>query len=101
MSGISNELREFLQGWLKWVEDGAPESFDFKRYHGLCIQPCLRDCELVAELDELLIETMGTNLFPFNHDNTDYWEATDKWTHHLNEDRINWVKEILDKNKVD
>ena len=95
MSGISNELREFLKGWLAWVEDGAPESPDFKRCHGLCIQPSLRDCELVAELDELLIKTRGTHLFPFNSDNTHYWEATAKGTHHLNEGRINWVKEML------
>lgn len=41
MSGISNELREFLKGWLKWVEDGAPDSRDFNRRHGLCVQPSL------------------------------------------------------------
>lgn len=95
MSGISNELREFLQGWLAWVEDGAPDSRDFNRCQGLCIQPCLRDCDLIAELDELLIKTRGTNLFPFNRDNIDYWEGVDQATHHLNEDRINWVREVL------
>ena len=103
MSGISNELREFLQGWLLWVEQGAPSSRAFTREGGLCIQPCL-GLEELDELKGILWKEFGDYQYPFQlagvgatpvEQSVSYSEAVVQATHHLNEDRINWVREVL------
>lgn len=92
---MTDELKRWLKEYLHWVKQGAPPHPDFRRDHGLCIQPSMRDAELVAELKWLLIRTCGTDLYPFDDHVTCYWNAVENKSQHLNERRIEWVERMV------
>jgi len=98
---ISNELRDYLQSWLDWVEDGAPHEKPYSRVLGLC-----NNVENYSKVD--LFSTKGitkTDLnielcsmfndatYPFGTANYSYRAFAA--IQHLDEERIAWVKEQL------
>lgn len=96
---MTPDFRNFLQSYLDWVEKGAPDGAPFLGEYGLCYNTELYDdlhnTNVKFEIDEILEREFGENaLFPFNQGKMiRYYD--DAGSHHLNEERINWIKEKL------
>lgn len=91
----SAELTAFYKAYLAWVENGAPTDHAiFKRKYGLCSN-FIDWADSETSIDELAdqFEADGLNfLHPFNDSPEDYNRDTVSESHHLNEQRIAWVK---------
>jgi hypothetical protein len=112
MKTISKALRGFLQDWLQWVDDGAPEPakdeklWNYTRGHGLCYglskyfrrigMPLVRADRVESELRALFKADGLDEDHPFNKTIDDYYAAGDRGLHHLNLLRVNWVRQKLE-----
>lgn len=94
---MTPELKEFLEDYLKWVEAGAPQLKPFDRELGLCTNAedygYLAFSALRSELDKDFPNNKST---PFNYSLDDY--CSERGEMHLNEKRLNWVREKLRSN---
>lgn len=92
---ISPELREALQAYLDWVNEGAPDFEPFHRADGLCFNICNEySMDVAYELGELFI-TMGLDEdYPFGE--WDYQQNCRTRTHHIHTQRIEWIKTVLE-----
>lgn len=92
----SELLTQFYQAYLAWVEDGAPIiNPNFKRRYGLCANVCdwAPACNLVDEMTDQFEAAELNLLYPFNDYGADYKQDSKSRTHHLNEKRIQWVRD--------
>ena len=95
----SEGLTKFYNAYLAWLEAGA-ETDQFTRRDGLCINIIdYFDCEKPPELDEIHNQFREAGLcaiLPFNKESNGdvsyYGEIYDA-SAHLNQKRIDWVKE--------
>lgn len=112
---MSEYLKDFLQSYLDWVILGAPETEmdnqnNFNRAYGLCdnlndylwnvqeTKECLtrREIwELRDDFEELFIEDGLNSSYPFGED--DFHIESELRTHHMNPNRINWIRKQLEK----
>lgn len=98
----SEKLTQFYREYLKWVESGAPTDHHcFERKYGLCAN-LASSCESIAVsgtlLEELItqFEDAGlTSAYPFDADIHAYKVNMEKLIHHLNPNRIQWVRDHI------
>lgn len=108
MAKQSARLTQFYQDWNQWREDGADESsLIFSRMESLCL--VIWDwMDLTQNMDhhekEALAKEMENQFVdaglhwnhPFTDGDSDAWqEQYDNSTMHLNERRIQWVKDHM------
>lgn len=102
----SSLLSDFYRDYLAWVDSGAPEHPVFDRNSGLCLQLDMYvsyvDIEVYAnDFESQLVEAGLCEAFPFNGgykygDTTalkDYTNECRSHACHLNEARIQWVRD--------
>lgn len=84
------QLKQFLEEWLAWAEEGIEPSFPTYPGCGLCWHALDADCYF--ELLDLLRDQFDNSGSPFNTSLDDYWAEPDK---RLNPRRLAWVRETL------
>ena len=92
-------LKEFYKSYNDWLVAGAPDGEPYLRSAGLCI-----NLRRFAENHEPLQHEMNMQFLangyrlriPFNRDGSYFTEATTN-TCHLNQMRINWVKDHVEE----
>lgn len=107
---MSKELREFLQAWLDWSTNGAPDMKPFCRCIGLCGNVIehfrnVRSDSTIAvysvsgrveeELKRLFKEQGLDHDYPFGQ--ARYCVAGSKGTMHRSTIRKNWIRKQLEK----
>lgn len=91
-TGISPELRAFLQDWIDWVDRGAPDDQPYAREYGLCYNSvAYPGNRLWAQLDYIF----GGRHMPFGGD---YYYRTLTGTQHECPNRLAWVRATLEAN---
>jgi hypothetical protein len=98
---ISPLMREFLQSWLDWVENGAPEWAPYSREEGLCHNAYvfLHRAKRLTEWNVLDTEfrTLFRNrVFPFGARN--YFMHQGRATQHSDPLRLAFVRKFLSEN---
>lgn len=108
-------LHDFYYAWYMWALDKAeyplePDPADavLKPDYGLCTN-LLRYVEQMrgfskAEAVEVLamlhqdLKDAGfkNTVIPFNHDSDEYWRESQLGMHHLNSERLEWVREQIE-----
>lgn len=106
---MSKELREFLQAWLDWATNGAPDMKPFYRCIGLCgnviehfrdvrdgttIQVYAVSDRVEEELKRLFKEQGLDKDYPFGQ--ARYCAACSNGTQHRSTVRKNWVRKQLE-----
>lgn len=94
---MSPRMRKFLTEWLEWVKEGAPTDHPhFKRASGLCYNLghyYNNRFDLDEELEALL---PSPTMYPFGG----HAVYQHEWFHrtaYQNQQRLDWVREILEK----
>lgn len=93
-------MLEFLKAYRRWVADGARYHTIFRREFGLCANASIWDREkprhrACEELTTYLRRDFpDTPNFPFGGA-VDYYKATDRFTQHLNIQRLAWVDKMI------
>lgn len=90
---MSPLLRAFLSDWLAWAEAGAPDDDRLARHWGLCGNAIKNGVR--RHLERLLETDFPDNAsFPFGG-STVYHRDAYRREHHLNEERLAWVRAKL------
>ena len=84
-------ILDFLESYLKWAEDGAPQYKPFDRAFGLCMNA------RIYSIDYYLMAGHFSTDTPFNVSTDHYYSEVG--THHLNPKRIQWVKDKIEELK--
>ncbi|HET8729509.1 MAG TPA: hypothetical protein VFM34_00150 [Moraxellaceae bacterium] len=97
-TGISPELRAFLQDWIDWVDRGAPDWEPYHRRFGLCSNAAYfgsRRGILVSALQVEIGKLFAHRATPFGSGYT--YRAVAK-TQHECPNRLAWVRATLEAN---
>jgi hypothetical protein len=100
----SKALTEFYRAWLHWQTDGAKlDDPVFCRKFGLCahlhkwcvfVGIDIDDCtDLDLEMSDQFAEKQLNRTYPFNRNGPGFRLAFQEGTQHLNEARIQWVRD--------
>lgn len=82
-------ILSFLESYLKWVEDGAPQDKPFNRAFGLCTNAAIYGIDFYIMAGHFHIDA------PFNSGTDEYNHDSRLGNHHLNLFRIQWVKDKI------
>lgn len=94
---MSDLLREFLQAWLDWADEGAAQCAPFYREYGLCLNVHAYqgyNYTLLRELHALFRAEGLDKDYPFGSYG-EYDELSDRYEQHLYEPRLAWVRNKL------
>lgn len=88
----------FLKAWLEWVERGAPQGCPFYQHVGLCgnLSQFDRSYLVRERFHGLLRYEFGPDDYPFGGPRH-YTAMTHARTHHLNAQRIEWVRRMIER----
>ena len=82
-------ILSFLEAYLKWIEEGAPQYKPFDRTFGLCSSAAIYGIDYYQMAGHFKTD------HPFNPSIYEYTNESNKGTHHLNPKRIQWVKDKI------
>jgi len=98
---MSEQLREFLSDWIKWVDAGGDDGKPFWYRHGLCASfdywlsnkgAAWYDIESERfQLVEVFKNDGLSAIYPFSSVEQ-FYEESDKDAMHLNKSRLAWVR---------
>lgn len=98
---MSPELKEFYKSYQEWLDDGAPQALPYLRETGLCGNmeiyaraEKINEHDIFMEMVEQFLEANLSRCTPFNNGSMDsYWDERAAGAMHLNEERIQWVRD--------
>lgn len=92
MKPLSQGLRLILASWLADATSARPS--DLVRLHGLCNYVALHGTYLqIEEFEDRTWDEFSNRAHPFHDNLSDYF--ADGGRHHLNPERLEWVREQL------